>query len=51
MKYVSISDKDKVKIHYSNDTVTKVSNKEILKGWKHPASGLWRVPLAPKVKI
>ena len=43
--YVSVFDNDEVNIYDSHNTEIKVSRSAILKGWKCPESGLWRISL------
>ena len=50
-KYVSIFDKDKVNIYGISDTLITVHKHAVLKGWRHPESGLWRILLVLKEKI
>jgi len=43
--YISVFDNDEVDIYNSHNTEMKVSRSAILKGWKYPQSGPWRIPL------
>ena len=43
--YAWIFDKDMVNIYDMNNTEIKVSISAVLKGWRVPKEGLWRIPL------
>ena len=47
--YISIYDGDKVNIYDGYITRIKVSEKEVLKGWRFPTTNLWWIPLMGKV--
>ena len=43
--YVSILTPDELLIVEGDEIVHKLRNEAVLRGWRDPASGLWRVPL------
>jgi len=43
--YVSIFDNDEVNVYDTHNTVIKVSRSAVLRGYKCPKTGLWRIPL------
>ena len=48
--YITILTPDEVLIYDGTDLQLSVNHKAILRGWRDQASGLWWVPLNPKVK-
>ena len=48
--YITIFDKEEVRIFDANDTVITVTRGAILCGFKCPTSGLWRIPLVEMVR-
>ena len=48
--YITIFDKEEVNIYDANDTVITVTRGAILRGFKCPKSGLWRIPLVEMVR-
>jgi hypothetical protein len=48
--YITIFDKEEVNIYDANDTVIAVTRGAILRGFKCPTSGLWRIPLVEMVR-
>ena len=48
--YITIFDKDEVNIYDSNDVKITVTRGAILRGWRCPTTGLWRVPLVPTMR-
>jgi hypothetical protein len=48
--YIAIYDKHECNIYDGNTTNITVSNKEVLKGYRCPTSGHWRIPLRPVPK-
>ena len=42
-------EKDEVNIYDANNTTVTVTQGEILKGWRDPATQLWRIPLKTNV--
>jgi len=48
--YIAIFDKEEVNIYHANDTVIAVTRGAILRGFKCPTSGLWRIPLVEMVR-
>ena len=43
--YVSIFDNDEANVYDTHNTVIKVSRSVVLKGYKCPKTGLWRITL------
>jgi len=48
--YITIFDKEEVNIYDANDTVIAVTRGAILRRFKCPTSGLWRIPLIEIVR-
>ena len=48
--YITIFDKEEVNIYDANDTVIAVTKGAILRGFKCPTTGLWRIPLVEMVR-
>ena len=48
--YITIFDKDQVNVYDVNDVAITVTRGAILRGWKDPKSGLWRIPLLPTIR-
>ena len=48
--YITVFDKDEVNIYDSNDVKITVTRGAILRGWRCPTTGLWRVPLVPTIR-
>ena len=46
--YAWIFDQDEVNVYDLTNTAITVSREAVLKGWKVPGEGLWRIPLARK---
>ena len=49
-KYITIFDEEEVNIYDATNTKVTVSRGAILRGWRLPEEGLWRIPLVPEVK-
>ena len=47
--YISVFDKDEVRIYDQHDTEITVSRDAVLRGWRDARTGLWRIPLVPEV--
>jgi hypothetical protein len=43
--YIAIYDKEECKIYDGNTTQITVSKEEVLKGYRCPQTGQWRIPL------
>ena len=48
--YITIFDKEQVNVYDVNDVVISVSRGAVLRGWRDPKSGLWRIPLLPTIR-
>ena len=48
-KYTTVITIEKVLVYYGNEVTLGALGQAILKGWRFKTSGLWRVPLKPKV--
>ena len=48
--YISIYDKNEVNIYDARTTKINVSEDSVLKGWRCPQTGLWRIPLQDNIK-
>ena len=46
--YIAVYDKHEVNFYDSKTTVITVSEEAVIKGWRCPNAGLWRVPLIEK---
>jgi len=49
--YIAIYDKEECNIYDSRTTNITVSNKEVLKGYRCPQTGQWRIPLLPGIPL
>jgi hypothetical protein len=48
--YITIFDKEEVNIYDANDTIIAVTRGAILRGFKCPMTGMWRIPLVDLVR-
>jgi hypothetical protein len=48
--YITIFDKDAVNIYDANDTTITITRGVILRGFKYPMTGMWRIPLIDLVR-
>ena len=44
-KYITIFDKEEVNIYDATKTEIKTTRGAVLRGWRLPEEGLWRIPL------
>ena len=49
--YAWLFDEDEVAVYDMTDTKITTSRGAVLKGWRVPNEGLWRIPLVPNVKL
>ena len=45
--YVTVFDKEQVNVYDVNDITISVTRGALLRGWRCPTTGLWRIPLLP----
>ncbi len=48
--YISVFDKEEVNVYDANDVKITVTRGAILRGWRCPLTGLWRIPLCPTIR-
>ena len=48
--YVTVFDKEEVNVYDANDVKITVTRGAILRGWRCPRTGLWRIPLCPTIR-
>jgi hypothetical protein len=48
--YITVFDKEEVNVYDFNDVRITVTRGAILRGWRCPSTGLWRIPLCPTIR-
>ena len=48
--YITVFDKEEVNVYDANDVKITVTRGAILRGWRCPSTGLWRIPLCPTIR-
>jgi hypothetical protein len=48
--YITVYDKDEVNIYDATTTKIVISEEAVLKGWRDPTDGLWRIPLVTNLE-
>ena len=48
--YITVFDKEEVNVYNANDVKITVTRGAILRGWRCPNTGLWRIPLCPTIR-
>ena len=49
-KYITIFDEEEVNIYDATNTSVTISRGAILRGWRDPQSGMWRIPIAKTIE-
>ncbi len=48
--YITVFDKEEVNVYDANDVKITVTRGAILRGWRCPNTGLWRIPVCPTIQ-